>query len=239
MHGRPRRPTSRRPAAVNRWSVWARPMGLLPPIAGQCGRRPRTTHLRPAPMPCRRLGLQESRTPNTVNRVRAGWLRHEVFAFRCIVHRRSDLFHARRVFGPEYRRRLFVRAARYAGITSRLTGRSRCQAATYGRRAYPRRNVSRAASRAFKSLSQLRVAGITPYVARRRSAFTCPGLCRADAGGAGGLRLITRRRPLRTAAPNSCFRSDKSFACQDGILHFARGACAWAHDYNNGTTARG
>jgi autotransporter-associated beta strand protein len=73
--------------------------------------------------------------------------------------------------------------------------------------------------------------GITPYAAGQFTTFDLPGYAEQAIAGANTFALTYASKSVTDTRSEVGFRSDKSFAVQNGIFTL-RGRAAWAHDFN-------
>ena len=73
--------------------------------------------------------------------------------------------------------------------------------------------------------------GITPYAAAQFVAFELPAYMEQAISGTNNFALAYSAKTVSDARSELGFRTDKSFALDDGILTL-RGRLAWAHDYD-------
>ncbi|WBL76478.1 autotransporter domain-containing protein [Bradyrhizobium xenonodulans] len=73
--------------------------------------------------------------------------------------------------------------------------------------------------------------GITPYAAAQVTNFNLPNYSEVSLNGGGLFALNYASQSLTDTRSELGFRTDKSYAMQNGVLTL-RGRAAWAHDYN-------
>jgi uncharacterized protein with beta-barrel porin domain len=73
--------------------------------------------------------------------------------------------------------------------------------------------------------------GITPYAAAQFTTFDLPAYAESTLAGVPGFALNYAAKSVTDPRSELGFRTDKSYAMQDGVLTL-RGRLAWAHDYD-------
>jgi uncharacterized protein with beta-barrel porin domain len=90
---------------------------------------------------------------------------------------------------------------------------------------------SPAGSKAAIVVAPLAGVGITPYVAAQFTTFDLPAYAETALAGSNAFALSYGAKSVTDPRSELGFRTDKSYAMQDGILTL-RGRLAWAHDYD-------
>jgi uncharacterized protein with beta-barrel porin domain len=73
--------------------------------------------------------------------------------------------------------------------------------------------------------------GITPYAAAQVTSFNLPNYTETSLAGGGLFALNYASQTTTDTRSELGFRTDKSYAVQNGVLTL-RGRAAWAHDHN-------